>query len=285
MAGSAPTYEERSSSIRLGDRTLAYAELGDPGGTPVVVLDGPCSRGLARALDALGSAPGVRLIAPDRPGSTYTGFVPELAALLGALDVDRVGLVAQSGGTAFALAFAAAAPERVRGLGLIGPMAPVGSRAALGDYGKQLRVGLRLVRRAPWLLRLVLGRMGKQAANDPAAAARQVVKDLPPADRAMLEEPALWELHERTTAEVLTAHEGVLREMDLMARPWGFDLAGVRVPVEIWVGEHDERHPAAVSRRLAAALPGDVRVHVVPGASTFAMAPVYPDVVRFALGG
>jgi pimeloyl-ACP methyl ester carboxylesterase len=284
MPTTAPTCEERTASIRLADGELTYAEFGDPAGAPVVALDGPCSRGLARALDALDSAPGVRLIAPDRPGSSYTEFVPQLRALLDALDLDRVGLIAQSGGTAFALAFAAAAPERVRAVALIGPMAPVDSRAALGDYGKQLRVGLRLARRAPWLLRSALRRMAKKAASDPAAAARDVLKDAPPADRALVERPELWELHERTTAEVLAAHDGLLREMRLMARPWGFDPADVRVPVEIWVGEHDERHPAAVSRRLAARLRGEVPVHVVPGAATFAMAEAYPDVVRFALG-
>jgi pimeloyl-ACP methyl ester carboxylesterase len=284
MATITPTYDERTASIRHAEGVLTYGEFGDRDGTPVLVLDGPCSRGLPRALDALDSAPGTRLIAPDRPGVSYTDFVPQLTALLDAVDVDRVGVVAQSGGTAFALALAAAAPERVRAVGLIGPMSPVDSRAALGDYGKQLRVGLRLARRAPWLLRAALRRMAKRAAADPAAAARDVVKDAPPADRAMLERPDLWDLHERTTAEVLAAGDGLLREMQLMARPWGFEPEDVRVPVEIWVGEHDNRHPAAVSRRLASRLPGDVRVHVVPGAATFALGPVYPDVVRFALG-
>ena len=75
---------------------------------------------------------------------------------------------------------------------------------------------------------------------------------------------------------------GVLHELRLAARPWEFDLADVRAPVEIWVGEHDPRHPEAVSRRLAARL-GGAPVHVVPGAATFAMAPIYPDAVRAAL--
>jgi pimeloyl-ACP methyl ester carboxylesterase len=277
MAAISPT--ERSGA----HGALTYLELGDPAGTPVLVLDGPGSRGLVRALDALDAAPGARLIAPDRPAVSYTDLAPQLAALLDALDIDRAGVVAQSGGTPFALALAAAAPERVRAVALIGPVAPVDSRAALREYGRELRVGLRLARRAPWLLRSGLRRMSRKAATDPAAAARAVVKDAPPADRALLERPELWELHERTTAEVLAAHDGLLHEMRLMAHPWGFDPADVRVPVEIWVGELDGRHPPAVARRLARTLPGDVEVHVVPGAATFALAEVYPTAVRFAL--
>jgi pimeloyl-ACP methyl ester carboxylesterase len=122
------------------------------------------------------------------------------------------------------------------------------------------------------------------ARKEPEAAARDFARSAPPADRAMLERPELWALHEKATAEVLAEPDGVLHEMRLAARPWDFDLAGVRAPVEIWVGEHDDRHPEAVARRLAARLGGDVRVHVVAGAATFAMAPVYPDAVRFALG-
>jgi pimeloyl-ACP methyl ester carboxylesterase len=43
--------------------------------------------------------------------------------------------------------------------------------------------------------------------------------------------------------------------MGLIARPWGFDLAAVNVPVLLWHGERDRNVPVASGRYLAGALP------------------------------
>jgi pimeloyl-ACP methyl ester carboxylesterase len=61
---------ELEAAIELaGGRTLSYGVLGDPdGAATVVVLDGPGSRGLARAAGPAAAERGLRLIAPDRPG-------------------------------------------------------------------------------------------------------------------------------------------------------------------------------------------------------------------------
>jgi hypothetical protein len=51
--------------------------------------------------------------------------------------------------------------------------------------------------------------------------------------------------------------------------------------VAFWVGELDPTHPPVMSRRMAQRL-GDAPVTVVPGAATFGMVSVYPDVLRHA---
>ena len=57
------------------------------------------------------------------------------------------------------------------------------------------------------------------------------------------------------------------------------------MPVSFWSGSHDTRHPTAQARRLAASIPGDPPVHVVPDAAAFGLLSIYPDALRFAIGG
>ena len=60
---------EPNSHIELPDgRTLSYMQAGADAGPVVTVLDGPCSRGLGRALAPTARELGIRLLIPDRPG-------------------------------------------------------------------------------------------------------------------------------------------------------------------------------------------------------------------------
>ena len=76
----------------------------------------------------------------------------------------------------------------------------------------------------------------------------------------------------------------IAREIGLLARPWGYDLADARAPAAFWSGELDEVHPTSQSRRIAAELPGDPPIHIVRGAANFGLLPIYPDALRFAAG-
>ena len=100
---------ESSLTITPPDgRTLSYLLAGADEGPAVAVLDGPCSRGLGRALAPSARDLGIRLLIPDRPGAL--GSTPQSErriadwpadhrALLDALGVERAGVLAQSGGT------------------------------------------------------------------------------------------------------------------------------------------------------------------------------------------
>jgi pimeloyl-ACP methyl ester carboxylesterase len=66
----------------------------------------------------------------------------------------------------------------------------------------------------------------------------------------------------------------------MLTDPWGFEVADVRVPVAMWVGDKDTTHPPAMSRRLADRLP-DARVTIVPDSGTFGLMTCYPDALAF----
>lgn len=138
-----------------------------------------------------------------------------------------------------------------------------------------------LARRAPWLLRLLLRAAARQAARNPDKAAGRVLEDLPPADARIMADPTWHDLHVRTTGEILSRPASMATEMRLLARPWGIDVAAVDPPVTIWVGAADTTRPPAMARRLAALLPGDVPVTVVPQAATFGLLPHFAGALRF----
>lgn len=274
-------------------RRLAYTSYGTAHGPLVVVLDGPASRGLACAAAATAAALGIRLVAPDRPGSGRStpapgrgiaGWPADHAALLDALGAPRAGILAQSGGTPYAIAAAARLPERTIALSSLGPVAPFDDPASVRELGGELRAAVKLARRAPWLLRALLRTFERSAAKDPARAARKAAKDLPAADARILADPAFQAIHEQATAEILAQPAAIAHEIGLMARPWGVDPADVRVPACFWSGSHDTRHPTAQARRLAASIPGEPPVHVVDDAATFGLLPIYADALKFAAG-
>ena len=272
--------------VRTGDgRVLGYLELGDAGGAPVLALDGPGSRALAKAAAPAAELAGVRLVAPDRPGfldsapapdRTILDWANDAIELADELGLDRFGLLAQSAGTPFALAVAARHPDRVGAVALCGAIVPLGEKGALDGTGGPMKPVFVVARRAPFLVRPLLG-----LAGNPDKAAERALKDLPPKDAAAMERPELLALHRQTTKEAMGYPDAFAHEVKLVTRPWGFALADVRAPVALWVGSEDKTHPPAMSEKLAARLP-QAEVHVVEGAATFGLLEAYPDALRFA---
>ncbi|MET0795800.1 MAG: alpha/beta fold hydrolase [Rhodococcus sp. (in: high G+C Gram-positive bacteria)] len=130
MTSSVTTTEIRDAS----GRRIAFCEYGDPTGHPVVVAHGsPGSRYEGLSLHNAAATAGIRLIVPDRPGfgrtDPYTdkGFHSwddDYVTLIDHLEVDSATLMGFSGGGGYALAVAAAVPERVSKLVLACAMIP-----------------------------------------------------------------------------------------------------------------------------------------------------------------
>ena len=99
-----------------------------------------------------------------------------------------------------------------------------------------------------------------RVAEDPATLFGEF--DLPVADRAVLQHPLMQQIIRETTAEAHAQGVGGWVDDDFAAvRPWGFDVAEIRVPTEVWYGEADVLVPAAHGRWLADHILG-AEVHV-----------------------
>lgn len=237
---------ESSRAGNAGDtRRLALSvdDVGDPGGTPVVYLHGGGDSRLSRHPDdRIAAELGVRLLAFDRCGPAVRArTLREWAErFVGALEVERFGVIGWSAGGPHALAVAAVAPERVRRVALVASMPPPDS---LDELPVDVRRGIRLARIAPRVAALGLERWGRQTP--------------PPTG-----DPLTDEAYARGRAESFRAGGMWLaRELAYLGRPWGFELADVRAPVALWWGERDTVCPPPIARIFAARLP-DATLHL-----------------------
>jgi pimeloyl-ACP methyl ester carboxylesterase len=274
---------EPDTEIALPDgRSLSYLEAGADAGPVVTVLDGPCSRGLGRALAATAREVGVRLVIPDRPGSHGSTPKPgrkvadwpaDHLALMDALDVDRFGIVTQSGGTPYGIAVAGAAPERVTAHSLLGAIAPLAEKTQWRAAGKNLKMAAILSRYAPFLLRAGF----KRQYNKLPGSALGLLKG---PDAEVIQTPWVKELFVSTTEELFANPDGFSEEVRILCKPWDVTPGAVRA--SLWTGELDQMHPPSHARRVAELLGGDPPVMVVPGVEQIGLLVIFDEALRFA---
>jgi pimeloyl-ACP methyl ester carboxylesterase len=254
--------------IRLRDgRALAYAEYGSPRGLPIIHCHGtPSARveGDVIINATVATELGVRVIVPDRPGMGRSDFQPgrrivdwpnDVLALATALDLDTFAVLGSSGGAPYAAACGALIPNRIRVIGLLGGVAPVDAPGVFAAMSAPLRVMVRLGRFAPAVLRglfrlnLRMMRGGGQRGSDRMAAS------FPEPDRSLLQRPDIRDGFMACFQESCRqGPRGPVWDVGLMARPWGFNIAAIKVPVVLWQGERDRNVPAAHGRYLAGAI-------------------------------
>jgi pimeloyl-ACP methyl ester carboxylesterase len=252
---------------RSDGRTIAYLDLGDPGGRVVVSNHG----GLSSRLDVLpahdaAAAAGVRLLSPDRPGiggstrlpgRTLLDWPDDVAALLDHVGAERTALMGWSMGGPYAAACAHVLGDRAAALALVASPIP----ADWDDEGDHLnrmdRTLLALSGAAAPIDRVIFHLMHAAAHRAPKAFAKQsgatgdLAEELPAA-----------------VAEGLADPKGVVDDYRVFGAPWGFDPGDLALPVHLWQGDADELVPPAWAERLAAAIPG-ATVTAVAGASHF----------------
>ncbi len=254
--------------VRLRDgRRLCYAEYGDPAETPVMFFHGfPGSRLSGALADDAGRGLAVRIIATDRPGAgrsdpqpkrTFLDWTSDVAELADALAIDRFAVAGISGGGPYVAACAYALPERVTAGAIISGVGPFEAPGATDGMSRQNRTLFWLSRRAPWLVAppmLLLSELTKRA---PDWTMTQLKKALPEADRRVLERPEIEEMFREDSAEA--TRQGVrpaVQESVMYARPWGFPLEGIRVPMYVWQGGMDKNVAPSMGRYQASVIPG-----------------------------
>jgi pimeloyl-ACP methyl ester carboxylesterase len=302
-------------TVVLGDgRTVAYAEWGDPDGRPVFLLHGmPGSRLFCPDVAATVAA-GVRLITPDRPGYGRSEPRPGRAIIDGAdeleevatrLGIDRFGVVGWSSGGPYALASAMAARDRVAAVAVVAGDAPIAERPELtadlpaeaqdriagvrrGDNAALERLEARLTAAAEALLQRFGDGDGDRGDSDVGSGD----SDSDVGSEADAADPD-------ATYRALAAYRAALATMfreafrqgtsgfrdDWIAtiRPWGFRLADVDRPVDVWWGDADQltdrRHTLALAAGIRSA-----RLTIVEGAGHSVLAAEWPAILGNLLG-
>ena len=268
-----PVPEHIEHRIPLPDgRVLAAAEWGDPAGIPLISLHGTPGGRMSWWEDPdIYRRHGLRRITIDRPGygassrrrgRRVADIIPDLERLTEALGIDRFVVSGGSGGGPHALACAALLPDRViRCLAEVS-IAPYGvadidwldgmtegnviefNAALAGEpASRKLLHGLR----TEALERLAAGRLDWMGDDHELSAADQA---------------QMAKHHHLIAAQMTSCLEpgidGWVDDDIAFTRPWGFDVADIRVPVLFTYGRTDALVPPAHGDWLVAHVPGAI---------------------------
>jgi pimeloyl-ACP methyl ester carboxylesterase len=247
-------------------RRLGFAESGDPDGAPVLFFHGLGTTRVISPPEQPARELGLRLIALDRPGIGLSEALPGRSLLDWPKDVvelaDRLGfeqfsIVAWSGGGPYGLACGFALPERVKAIAAVSPAAPLAGPEDPGYLRRLDKNAVRVAGRAPWLIRLAMWHWGRGQRRDAEAFFDKSFNDMCAADQEVLSEPDLRGRMIANSSELYRqGGRGMYDEALVLARPWGFEPADLKVPVQIWQGGRDETVPPAMAAHLAEEIPG-----------------------------
>ncbi len=257
-----------ASAVGLADgRRLAYAEYGDREGAPILYFHGvPGSRLDGEPFDAAYRELGIRVVAVDRPGfggSSYArgrrllDWPADVAALADSLGLESFAVAGYSSGGKYALACAHSIPERVEVAAVVAGVGPPDTPGFREGLSRTDRLTMTLGTRARPLA-LAYWRLARTMLHRrPESFIAEFDKEVSEPDRAVLADPEMRSLVLATTREALRPGAlGLVQDIVIQARPWGFRLEDVRLPVRIWHGESDEVVPLRHSRHAAAAIDG-----------------------------
>jgi len=246
---------------------LAFSEYGDPKGTPVIFCHGwPSSRTMAELTDDAARDLGVRIISPDRPGirdsklhpnRTLLDWPPLLRELAAHLHLEKFKILAISGGAPYAYAAAWKMPERVEAIAVVSgapPIAELEDRSGLFSFYNRM---LTLHASRPELLKVLFHLARPFAAMKlPIRVRPLLLKVLQPCDANVLRDSKSFDAcFESARQAWRSSAVGVMTDAEIYAKPWGFSLEEVQVPVRLWHGRKDRTFSFRLGEQIAARLP------------------------------
>jgi pimeloyl-ACP methyl ester carboxylesterase len=270
-------------NVAVGDdRQLGFAEFGDPQGRAIFWLHGTpgARRQIPTEARAYAEENHIRLIGIDRPGigastphqyDNVVAFADDLRTVADILGIDKMAVIGLSGGGPYTLGCAAAMPDRIVAVGVLGGVAPtVGADAISGGVmalGSQVApllevAGLPIRLAAAGFIRLL------KPVAEPALYLYARVS--PEGDRRLLVRPEfkamfLDDLLNGARKQMAAPFADVI----VFAKDWGFRLDQVKIPVRWWHGDRDHIVPFAHGQHVVSRMP-DAELYTLRGESHLA---------------
>lgn len=268
------TADKAGQTLRLRDgRLLGYAEWGDPAGKPVLYFHGLHSSRMALyQTPAFFAAHGVRFITVDRPGiglstfqrgRTLLDWPDDVAQLADALGLANFAILSMTGGGMYAVACAAAMPDRLAGVACVSPSAPLDAPGISVSGTTGIFMGL--ARRAPWMLWAVYAVLVPRLRRQPERIYRMLARGGSESDLRTLARPAVREMAVASVLEAFrSGYWGEVREVVIATQPWGLRLDQIALPIQLWDGDQNHLIPPSHAEYLAHVIP-TARLHICRG--------------------
>jgi pimeloyl-ACP methyl ester carboxylesterase len=218
---------------------------------------------------------GIQVITIDRPGygeSTrkhgrrIVDTAYDLEQLVDALQLERVGLYARSGGVQHALAFAAMCPDRTFGLAGMSGLAPKHINPQWSKMSPDNLAKHEYALRDPGRVIADMERLAQQVKYDKAAIYNMFFHDLKDPDKSFLERGGLmWHWVTESHREGMKHDAGgwvddTLASNDPSGWPRGFDLGNIACPSIFWHGGQDPFADISNSLTLQQAVPNSAAI-------------------------
>lgn len=257
--------------ITLGDgRGLAYTDIGDPSGAPLMFFHGaPISRLHLVYLDQAFRAQRIRVLSPERPGYGRSSPLPgrtladwpgDAEAIADALGIDRFMVAGHSSGGPYAVASAAMLPERVAALIVLAGVTDMGWSGAWAGFSAMESRIMRLEDERAAIAWCV------ETLGDDGGRFESVSDfEFAELDAALFADPDAGPAIGRAVEEAFRQGiVGYAQDAFVQGRPWTFDPGRITSPVRILHGALDHAVPMAHSRHTADLIRG-ATLQVMPG--------------------
>lgn len=249
-------------------RALEYLVSGPPDGMTLLFQAGtPNPAALFAAIVGPAEELGLRTVSysrpgygrsTPRPGRTVADAVPDVETVLDAIGAERCVTLGWSGGGPHALATGALLPQRCQAVASLAGVAPYPAQgmdwfAGMGA-GNIEEFGAALAGKDQ--LTALLTTFAAELDTVTGEGVIEGLGDLlSPVDRAALTGGFAEEMAEALRRALSNGIAG-WRDDDLaFVADWGFDLAGITVPVHVWQGRQDRMVPFEHGQWLAARVP------------------------------
>jgi pimeloyl-ACP methyl ester carboxylesterase len=249
-------------------RKIRILEAGQPDGVPVLALRGtPHSRLLYDRWVEDAQSRGIRLICYERPGyggstahpgRTVASAANDVAAIAKELGLNRLLVWGVSGGGPHALACAALLPGLVVAAAVLASPAPYPAQgldyfAGMGESNvAEFKAALNSRKACE---QLVEAEASELLRADPETLVQAFHSLLCPVDAAVLTQDFANFVLRSIREGCKETRDGWVDDDIAHARPWGFDLSQIRIPVLLMHGGQDRMVPFSHGKWLAGKIP------------------------------
>lgn len=256
--------KSRKFHFTLSGTRLSYYEYGSPEGQPIIFFHGTGSHVHGMLLHKPALEKGFRIIAIDRPGVgdsdyrpgwTVLQFAKEVEDLANALGFEKFGTIGISGAGPSLMATAFLMPKRLTFVVDLACAMPLYSDPeSVKKLGTLDRFYAKAGSRMPlWAFRIPFWLIGfsQKVLKSPKAFAWMFSSSLCQSDREMFTDKNLQFLFNYDFIRFFSqGTRGAAYDAMTVYKPWGFQLSGINIPIDVFHGTDDRFVPLSFSLHL-----------------------------------